>query len=91
MLRGETGLGLVSALILIRALPDARLPVSIVPVAALAGCAATAAGLLLPIQPIIGAIVATGVYLAVLALCRRLPSELNELLRGVRGAVLRVR
>ena len=88
VLAGETGLGLVSALILVRAMPDARLPVSIVPVAALAGCTATAAGLLLPIPPIIAAIVATGVYLAVLALCRRLPSELRELLGGLRDMVL---
>lgn len=91
VLAGETGLGLVSALILIRALPDAHLPMGIIPVAALAGCIATAVGLLLPIQPIAGAMVATCVYLAVLALCRRFPSELRELLGGLRGMVLRAR
>jgi O-antigen/teichoic acid export membrane protein len=88
---GETGLALVSGLILTRALPDASLPLGAIPIAALAGCTATAAGVLLPIHPIAGVIVATGVYLAVLALCRRLPPELSELLGGIWGTVLRGR
>jgi O-antigen/teichoic acid export membrane protein len=91
VLAGESGLGLVSAVLVARALPHSRLPLGVIPVAVLAGSSAAATGLLLPIQPIAGAIVATGVYLAVLALCRRLPSELGELLHGLRATVLRAR
>jgi O-antigen/teichoic acid export membrane protein len=82
---GETGLATVSALLLIRALPRGRLPLGVIPVAALAGGAAVASGLLLPIDPIAGAVVATGVYLAVLAVCGRFPPELRELLVGLRA------
>jgi O-antigen/teichoic acid export membrane protein len=86
---GESGLALVSALLLIRTLPAGRLPLSIVPIAALAGGAAVASGLLLPIGPIAGALLATAVFLAVLALCRRFPPELLELLAGLRARFLR--
>ena len=80
---GETGLALISALLLSRKLPDARLPLSAVPLAALAGGAAVAVGLLLPIPAIAGVFVASAVFLGVLALFGRLPHELGELLRGV--------
>jgi O-antigen/teichoic acid export membrane protein len=82
---GESSLALVSAVLLIRALPHGRLPLVAVPVAVLAGGAAVATGLLLPIEPIAGAVLATGVFLAVLALCRRFPPELLELLAGLRA------
>lgn len=81
---GEGSLGLVSAVMLIRALPRGWLPVGVLPVAALAGGAAVACGLLAPIEPIVGAVLATGVFLAVLAVCRRVPPELGELLGGLR-------
>jgi len=88
---GETGLAAVSALLLARSLPETRLPLSTVPVAALAGGAALAAGRLLPIHPIAGVVVASGVFILVLAVCGRLPPELRELLRGIRDAVRRAR
>jgi O-antigen/teichoic acid export membrane protein len=91
VLAGETGLALVSALLLRRALAPMRLPLGVVPVAGLAGAVSVAVGLLLPIHPILGVIVATGVYLSVLLICRRVPPELGELLGGLRGIVLRGR
>lgn len=84
---GESGLALISAVLLSRTLPETRLPLSTVPVAALAGGAAVAVGLLLPIPSVAGVFVASVVFLVVLALCGRLPRELGELLRGVREAL----
>jgi O-antigen/teichoic acid export membrane protein len=88
---GETGLALIAAVLLARSLPDTRLPFGTIPVAALAGGAALAAGLLLPIHPMAGVAVATCVFILVLAVCRRLPPELHELVRGVRDTVRRAR
>jgi O-antigen/teichoic acid export membrane protein len=83
---GETGLALISALLLSRKLPDVRLPLSAIPLAALAGGAAVAVGLLLPIPAVAGVFVASAVFLAVLAVCGRLPDELGELLHSLGGA-----
>ncbi len=91
MATGETGLALVSTLLLVRALAPMRLPLGVHPVAGLAGAVSVAVGLLLPIHPILGVIVATCVYLLVLRLCRRVPPELGELVRGLRDIVLRGR
>ncbi len=85
---GETGLALVSALLLARTLPHGRLPLGVVPVAALAAVVAVTVGLLVPVHPIIGVVLASGVYGLVLLACKRLPPELGELLRGLRGIVL---
>ncbi len=80
---GEVGLGAVSALMLARALPRGSLRIELIPIAALAGCAAVAIGLAVPISPILGTIVATAVLLLVLRLFRSIPPELRELLEGL--------
>jgi O-antigen/teichoic acid export membrane protein len=90
-LAGESGLALVSALLLARSLPSARLPLGTIAVAALAGGAAVAAGVLLPIHPVAGVVVASCVFLLVLAVCQRLPPELGELLGDVTGKLSRAR
>lgn len=84
---GESSLALVSGVLLIRALPHGRLPLGALPIAGLAGGAGVACGLLAPIGPIAGAVLATGVFLAVLALFRRVPPELGEFLTGLRARV----
>lgn len=85
----ETGLAVASALILHRALPQVKLSLRAIPIVAIAGALAVAAGLLAPIHPILGVILASAVFLALLALCGRLPPELRELLDGFRRAAFR--
>jgi O-antigen/teichoic acid export membrane protein len=87
---GEIGLGSVSALLLVRALPRASLRLGLIPIAGLAGCAAVAIGLAVPISPILGTIVASAVFLLVLRLFRSIPPELRELVDGL-GAMAKGR
>jgi O-antigen/teichoic acid export membrane protein len=63
-----------------------QLPLSVVPVAVVAGAPALVAALLLDVHPLIEGAVATLVYLAVLAAVHRFPPEVRELLRGTAPA-----
>jgi len=56
-------------------------------VAALAGGAGLLVGLLLPIHPLLGALLASVVYFGVLRLLGRFPGEVRELLGARLGAV----
>jgi hypothetical protein len=57
-----------------------RLPLSVIPVAALAGGAGLLAGLLTPIHPLLGVLLASAVYFGVLRALGRFPGEVRELL-----------
>ena len=57
------------------------LPLSVLPVALLAAACGLGAGLLVGVHPLVDAFVGAVVYLAVLALLRRFPPEVGELLR----------
>jgi O-antigen/teichoic acid export membrane protein len=83
----ETGLAIAVAIVLVRSQHEVRLPLSVIPVAALAGGAGLLVGLLLPIHPLLGALVASVVYFGVLRLLGRFPGEVAELLGGRLGAV----
>lgn len=78
----EGWLAVGQTVLLMRAAPSTRLPLSAVPLAALAGGAAVAAGVALPVHPVIGVFVASAVYLAVLAAVGRFPAEVAEVLRS---------
>ena len=78
----EIGLAISQVIMLKRAAPGVRMPGATVAAVALAGGAGALAGLLLPIHPILGALVASVVYVGVLQLLGRLPAEVGELLRG---------
>jgi O-antigen/teichoic acid export membrane protein len=81
----EATLMLVTATALVRTTPGLRLPLGVLPVAALAAALGGAAGLLVGVHPIVETIVASGVYLAVVALCGRFPPELGHLLKGAKS------
>ncbi len=76
----EGALALTQATILTRVAPDVRLSVIALPIVAVAGLLAVGAGLAAPVHPVIGAIVASVVYVAVLRLLGRFPPEAREVL-----------
>jgi O-antigen/teichoic acid export membrane protein len=79
----EVGLALSQVAMLRRAKPGVPMRLGTVLAVAVAGGAAAAVGLLLPVHPLIAVAVAVVVYLAVLRLVGRLPSEVGEVLGGV--------
>jgi O-antigen/teichoic acid export membrane protein len=81
----EIGLAVSQVVMLKRAAPGVRMGVGAAGAVALAGGLGAASGLLLPIHPVLGALVACVVYVGVLRLLGRLPREVGELL----GASLR--
>jgi len=81
----EVGLAVSQVVMLKRVAPGVRMALGTVGAVALAGGAGALAGLALPIQPVLGALVACIVYVGVLQLLGRLPPEAGELL----GARLR--
>jgi O-antigen/teichoic acid export membrane protein len=83
----EIGLAVSQVVMLKRAAPGVAMRPGTVAAVALAGVAGAAAGLLLPIHPILGAALAVVVYVGVLSLLGRLPAEVGELFGG-RFAVL---
>jgi O-antigen/teichoic acid export membrane protein len=85
----ETGLASAEAVVLTRSGRTVRLPLSAVPVAALAGGIAVVIGIALPVQAVIGVIVASLVYFAGLRLLGRFPPEVRELLGGRIGSAAR--
>ncbi len=82
----ELGLAVSQAVMLKRAASAVVLRISTVAVIALAGGAAVAIGLALPVHPLIGVVVASVVYLVALRLLRRFPPEVREVLAGWIGA-----
>jgi O-antigen/teichoic acid export membrane protein len=77
-LAAELTLGTLMAAILMRS--GARLPLGTAPLIVLAGVVGAAIGLVLPIGPVLGAIVASLAYAAVLRLLGRFPAEARELI-----------
>jgi O-antigen/teichoic acid export membrane protein len=71
-----------------RAIPDLHLARMSAPIALLAGVLAGAAGLLLPVHPVIGAVFASCVYFLALRMLGRFPDEIGEFL-GRTGAASR--
>jgi O-antigen/teichoic acid export membrane protein len=84
----ELGLALSQAVMLKRAAHGVALPLATMASAALAGVAAVAVGLLLPIHPLLGVLVASVVYFAILAVVGRFPPEVREILSARRGAAV---
>jgi O-antigen/teichoic acid export membrane protein len=76
----EFMLAILASALLARAAPHVRLPLVAVAVAAVAGGAATAIGLLLPIPSAIATVVAGAAFFAALRLLGRYPPEIGELL-----------
>ena len=79
----EVGLALSQVAILRRAAPGVPMRLGTVLAVAVAGGAGVAVGLALPVHPLIAAAVAVAVYLAILRLLGRLPSEVGEVLGDV--------
>jgi len=67
---------------LLRAEPAVRIEPLAAPGIMLAGAAAVGLGLLLPVHPVIGALIASGFYFIALRLIRRFPPEVAELIAG---------
>ena len=65
-----------------RAAPGVRLAPMALPTVVFAGAVATGVGLLLPVHPVIGAALASGVYYSMLRLLGRFPPEAREFLAG---------
>jgi O-antigen/teichoic acid export membrane protein len=76
----DFALALTTAVLLVRK-GGPTLPLSVLPVALLAAACGLGAGLLVGVHPLVDAFVGTVVYLGVLALLRRFPPEVGELLR----------
>jgi O-antigen/teichoic acid export membrane protein len=85
----EIGLAVSQVVMLKRASPGVRMPLATVAAVALAGGLGAFSGLVLPIHPVLGALVASGVYVGVLRLLGRLPPEAGELLGGRLAALVR--
>jgi O-antigen/teichoic acid export membrane protein len=83
----ETALAITTALVLMRSQRAVRLPLSAIPVAALAGGAGLLVGLLTPIHPLLEVLLASAVYFGVLRALGRFPGEVRELLGGRLGTL----
>jgi O-antigen/teichoic acid export membrane protein len=81
----ESGLALSTAVMLKRASAQVRLPALALLVAALAGGLAALAGIAAPVHPLIGIVLASAVYFALLKLLGRFPPEVGEVLAGRLG------
>jgi len=88
-LAAESGLALSQIVMLKRASPDITLSLSAVLVVALAAAAAVFVGIALPVHPLIGVLIASLVYFAVLKLLGRFPGEVREILTGQFGRAAR--
>jgi O-antigen/teichoic acid export membrane protein len=86
---GELTLGLLSAVFLRRVAPNVPLRAGSVVRVAIAAAVAIAAGVLAPIHPVLGVLLASAVYLGALALVGRLPPELREFAELAAGRVRR--
>jgi O-antigen/teichoic acid export membrane protein len=81
----ELALAGVSVVALIRARPNLRLPLGIVPIALVAGGAGIGIGHLVGVHPVLEVLAATCVYALVLAAFGRFPPEIGHALRAERG------
>jgi len=81
----ESALAVAEGIVLVRGARLARLPLDVIPVAALAGGAGALCGLVLPIHPLLAVAVATLVFAAALRLLGRFPQEVGEVLAGLRS------
>jgi O-antigen/teichoic acid export membrane protein len=84
----EGCLGASAAIILVRGERPVHLAFGALPVAALAGGAGALCGLALPIHPLLGVLVASLVYFAVLRVFGRFPQEVWEVLGGRIGRAI---
>jgi O-antigen/teichoic acid export membrane protein len=78
----EIGLAVSQAVMLKRASPSVGLSLRAVAAAAFAGGVAVLAGVALPVHPLIGIVIASIVYFALLRLLGRFPPEVREILVG---------
>lgn len=78
----EIGLAIGQAVLLARNAPGVRLRLSTLAVVGLAGGAAVALGLALPVHPLIGVAAASVAYFGLLRLFGRFPPEVREVLTG---------
>ncbi len=78
----ETGLAVSQAVMLKRASHGVDLSWATIAAAAVAGAVAVAVGIALPVHPLIGILVASIVYFAILKLLGRFPPEVREILFG---------
>jgi O-antigen/teichoic acid export membrane protein len=85
----EVGLALSQAVMLRRAAPAVPTAWGTAAIVALAGGAAALAGIALPVHPLIGVVVASAVYFAILRLFGRFPPEVREVLGGWTGSARR--
>ena len=81
----ELTLALVVVAGLMRARPRLRLPFTVLPVAVLAGAAGFGAGALVGVHPLVEVLIATVVYITVVALMGRFPPELGHATSGLRA------
>lgn len=82
---GEAGLAIAVALLLGRSSPDIHLRLSAGVAAVVAGAAATAVALALPVHPVVQTLAAALLYLGALRVMHRFPPEVGELLRRRRS------
>jgi O-antigen/teichoic acid export membrane protein len=82
----EVTLASAAAVALVRARSDLRLPLSIIPLALLAGGAGVGVGHLLGVHAVLDVFVGTGVYALVLAAIGRFPPEIGHALKARRMA-----
>jgi O-antigen/teichoic acid export membrane protein len=85
----ETAIAVSATIVLLRSERGVRLEFGVLPVAALAGAAGALSGRLLPIHPVLGVLVASLVYFAILRALGRFPREVWELLAGRFGSATR--
>jgi O-antigen/teichoic acid export membrane protein len=78
----EMVLAVASTVAFVRAAPDVRLPLEVIPIALLAGGLGAGAGLLAGIHPLLDALVGTCVFALALVVMRRFPPEVGHALRG---------
>jgi O-antigen/teichoic acid export membrane protein len=78
----ESGLAISTAIMLRRASAQIKLSLGAPATAALAGGLAVLAGIAAPVHPLIGIVLASAVYFAVLELLGRFPDEVGEILAG---------
>jgi O-antigen/teichoic acid export membrane protein len=82
-LAAETALAVSQIVMLKLAAPAVVFSLPTIAVVALAGGVGGVVGILLPVHPVIGAVVGSVVYFAVLKLLGRFPGEVRELLSGL--------